>query len=180
MDENLAECLAFVRSGDPGAFSRLAEQYRPLVLSLVESFLSSMPPDSIGREDLIQEANIALYRAAIAYNTQQTNVTFGLFAKVCIRNRLISALRKQFKTAKKGTNHPGTPTQSSKDEIDWNSLKEQFDGILTKYEEQVLNLRLSNYSYKEIAEILKTDPKSIDNALYRIRRKLRAAQGNTE
>lgn len=179
MDEKLADCLALVRSGAPGAFTELAQQYQPLALSLVDKILPKMPANSLGREDLIQEANIALYRAAVSYDISQAKVTFGLYAKICIRNRLISALRKQCRSAKKCISAKPTPantTPSANRELQELPLH----GLLTKYEEQVLNLRLSGYSYKEIAKILKTDPKSVDNALCRIRKKIRTSQTGSE
>lgn len=180
MDKKLADCLALVRSGAPGAFPELAQQYQPLALSLVDKILPKMPPaNGLGREDLIQEANIALYRAATTYDASQTKVTFGLYAKICIRNRLISALRKQRRSAKKYSSAT-KPSVKANRMPDSEATKIQLDGLLTKYEEQVLNLRLSGYSYKEIAKILKTDPKSIDNALCRIRKKIRISQNGSE
>ena len=181
MDEKIAEQLILVRAGNPGAFSELAQQYRPLALSLVDKILPKMPTNSLGREDLLQEANIALYQAAVSYDNSQTKVTFGLYAKICIRNRLISALRKQCRSAKKRLSskqlsRTNDATQRSAYELSGIQL----GGLLTKYEEQVLNFRLSGYSYKEIAKILKTDPKSVDTALCRIRKKIRAARNSTE
>ncbi|MBE6637897.1 MAG: sigma-70 family RNA polymerase sigma factor [Ruminococcaceae bacterium] len=180
MDETLAECLDFVRAGDQGAFNRLAQQYQPLILSQIESFLGSMPPDTMGRDDLLQEANIAFYSAAIKYDTKQSKVTFGLFAKICIRNRLVSALRKQRRYAQKNKVAKITAVPAEQITPCQEDLEEQFSELLTRYEKQVLKLRLENYSYKEIAQKLKSDPKSIDNALYRIRQKIRTAQSKTE
>ena len=71
-------------------------------------------------------------------------------------------------------------SSSEGETVKWNSVAEQLSGLLTRYEEQVLALRLQNYSYKEIAEKLSADPKSVDNALYRIRRKLRQARGESK
>ena len=44
---------------------------------------------------------------------------------------------------------------------------------LTDFEQQVFELKLASFSYKEIAEILEKDLKSVDNALQRIRSKAR-------
>ena len=44
---------------------------------------------------------------------------------------------------------------------------------LTDFEQQVFELKISNFSYKEIAEILDKDKKSIDNALQRIKTKMK-------
>ena len=177
MEKELTQCLHSVRAGAPGAFNHLAEQYKPLILSQVDRMLPGCPPNTIGRDDLIQEANIALYRAAISYDEQQNGVTFGLYAKICIRNRLISALRRVKRMQKKPKVEVSPHTQHN--DLDYELLKEKLHGLLTRYEEQVLGLRAENYSYKEIAEKLSTDPKSIDNALYRIRKKIRQINTNT-
>ena len=44
---------------------------------------------------------------------------------------------------------------------------------LTDFEQQVFELKIANFSYKEIAEILDKDKKSIDNALQRIKTKMK-------
>ena len=177
--ESIRELLLAVQKDAPEAFTTLTEQYRPLLLSMAESFLGSMPPDTLALEDLVQEATIALYKAACRYDLGQSKVTFGLYAKICIRNHLVSTLRRQIRFAKK--NRPPAQMSSSEGEtVKWNSVAEQLSGLLTRYEEQVLALRLQNYSYKEIADKLSADPKSVDNALYRIRRKLRQARGESK
>lgn len=171
MDESLLQCLKKVQSGAPGAFAELSAQYRPLVLSLVDSFLPSMPLASLSREDLVQEANIALYRAAMRFHLEQEQVTFGLYAKVCIKNRLVSTLRRQRRLAKKPPKvAPDTEPSTKTDLV---TLRRDYGQLLTDYEKQVLALRIESYSYKEIAAKLATDPKSVDNALCRIRSKIR-------
>ena len=177
MDEKLTECLQKVKDGTPGAFDDLSLLYRPLILNLVDRFEASMPPGTLAREDLVQEATLALYRAATTFDAQQSAVTFGLYAKICIKNRLITALRRQKRLARKQQKirevPPASPTSA---EFDSQLLKAQFKHLLTRYEEQVLTLRLRGLSYKEIAQTLHKEPKSIDNALCRIRAKIRGAK----
>ena len=177
MDEKLTECLQKVKADAPGAFDELSAMYRPLVLSLVDSFEPSMPEESQSREDLLQEANLALYRAAISFDQQQNAVTFGLYAKICIKNRLISALRRQKRLMRKQTQVSTvvSPPVAAPD-FDITALKNQYGHLLTRYEAQVLDLRLRDLCYREIARKLGKDPKSVDNALCRIRQKLRAAK----
>lgn len=175
MDEKLTDCLEKVKKGTPGAFDDLTAFYRPLLLSLVDSFEASIPADSLGREDLMQEATLALYRAATAFDSSQSKVTFGLYAKICIRNRLISALRKHKKQNRKNFS-PDTAAPHAGTRFDFEMATEQFEHLLTRYEKQVLYLRLRDHSYKEIAEALHKDPKSVDNALCRIRQKIRSAK----
>jgi RNA polymerase sporulation-specific sigma factor len=46
--------------------------------------------------------------------------------------------------------------------------------LLSSFEQQVLTLYLSGHSYLEISQLLRTSPKAVDNALQRVRRKLRS------
>jgi RNA polymerase sporulation-specific sigma factor len=176
MDEKLTVCLEKIKKGAPGAFDDLTSFYRPLLLSLVDSFEPSMPADSLGREDLMQEATLALYRAALTFDAAQSKVTFGLYAKICIKNRLISALRKQKRQKQKVFDAPPPSASHAGSRFDFEMAIKQFGHLLTRYERQVLNLRLRDLSYKEIAEALHKDPKSVDNALCRIRHKIRQAK----
>ena len=51
-------------------------------------------------------------------------------------------------------------------------LKQLFDRRLSPMEKKVLDLFLDGLSYRDIAQVLKKDEKSVDNAVQRIRRKL--------
>ncbi|MBQ9716435.1 MAG: hypothetical protein IJV76_00420, partial [Clostridia bacterium] len=104
MENELRELLAGVQREDESAFERLAELYNSLTESAVHRFAPSfgISGDS-GRgdnvydmDDLRQYAAMALYRAAAAYrpDDEGQKVSFGLYAKVCIRNAMISELRK--------------------------------------------------------------------------------------
>lgn len=52
-------------------------------------------------------------------------------------------------------------------------LMEQAKAVLTPLELQVFELKINGFQYKEIAEMLDKDPKSIDNAIQRIKNKLK-------
>jgi RNA polymerase sporulation-specific sigma factor len=52
-------------------------------------------------------------------------------------------------------------------------LTESINNVLSRYEIKILKLFLDRKSYKEIAEIAGKDIKSIDNALQRIKRKIK-------
>ena len=57
-------------------------------------------------------------------------------------------------------------------------IEEKIKSKLTSLESQVFELMLSGFKYKEIADILDKDIKSIDNAIQRIRMKSRAVLKN--
>ena len=77
------------RRGDESAFETLLEAYEPLIDTVSRSFAKETD-DSESHEDLRQEACIAFYKAVQTYDSTQAEVSFGLYAKLCVRNRLIS------------------------------------------------------------------------------------------
>jgi len=55
----------------------------------------------------------------------------------------------------------------------WEDFKRRLIGNLSKMEKQVLFLYLDGNNYIQIAELMQKSPKSIDNALQRIRQKIK-------
>ncbi len=189
---SLHDILSSVRTdSDPEirsrAFGQLSEIYRPLLSSYVKRFSQSPFADL---SELEQEASIALYRAALTYE-EDRHTTFGLYAGICIRNRLISCLRREsrmygtgdavsgaiqaelrYPTAVDGGSDPGEQLAFR------DMFRETFDRFLvslTAMEKRVFTPYIRGASYKEIARILSISEKSVDNAVYRIRVKLRRA-----
>ena len=173
-----------IQNGDDSGFSIIAEAYRPLLVSLVTDEFSdrSLYKDA-GYDDLMQEAAIALYSAAMAYDLNQSSVTFGLYAKICVKNRMISIRRKMISKRRKQiaavkekkTNNTGLAEarMSRHMQIDAATLSEMAEKTLSKLEKEVFALYAQEMSYKEIAEYLDISVKSVDNAIYRIKSKLK-------
>ena len=171
--------IARVKSGDDAGFAALADEYENLVRALVSSFLLKCKDLGAEYDDLMQEAAMALYKAAVAYDLEREEVTFGLFAKICITNKLISVQRKLIRANVKKTAKGGTEKQRVRVPADDRQTvyKGTELGAFTRLERDVFNLYVEGCSYNEIAERLHRDVKSIDNAMYRIRRKLKGLRG---
>ena len=126
-------------------------------------------------DDLRQEAVITLYKAARTYR-DGIGVTFGLYAKICIHNRLKAVTRKlagryeQYEHLKLSG---GNPEGGYIERESYRNLRGKLDILLTDYERRVLLMYLDGFSYKAIGVALGKNPKSVDNALRRIRSKLR-------
>ena len=88
--------IKLCREHDETAFSELISRYNPMINKIVSGFSDS----SVDLEVLYSEAVVALHKAAMGFDISQDEVTFGLYAKICIRNRIISYARK-LTTAKK-------------------------------------------------------------------------------
>lgn len=190
-DEKTLELLSSVLNGDEGAFGQLAEKYKAVVEASAVSVIRSMERKGLlvtsdTSEDMKQEARLALYRAALSYEPEGDgkNVTFGLYAKICIRNAMVSQLRRMsaekrradrvYKRSADGLN--GGKTDDSSDivpRIMIEQLLEKNADILSPYELKVLRLYLSGRKINEISEELGKMQKSVNNALYRIRVKLK-------
>lgn len=176
-------------SGDRQAEEQLAVRYLWLVRKCARPlFLAG--GDS---EDLIQEGMFGLLSGIRQYNSDN-GASFKTFAEHCIRMRLLSAVKsasrlKHFplndglsleqlseETQQSAMLLPQMFRRSPEDLVLARESKEElylaFSQCLSKMEKQVLDLYLEGLSYDDIAHKLGRTPKSVDNAVQRIRRKL--------
>ena len=181
---------AQVASGDRIAEEMLAMRYTRLVRVCARPYFLA-GGDS---EDLIQEGMVGLLSAIREYQ-QDRGVCFRTFAETCIRNRLLSAIKAATRDKHAPLNNyisfeaPSfdgntdyatllPPSgQSDPEELiisreayleRTNRLKDRLSG----FEAEVLGLYLKGLSYTEIAAYVNRPPKSVDNAVQRIRRKV--------
>lgn len=169
-----------IKNGDKTAFEALLCDYEPLILSECSALLGKFPEYREDREEMVQEGRLALYSAALKYE-QSDKVTFGLYAKICIRNRLISYIRK-LGAEKRRRDRIAEKTEksasSSAEELaisfeNSRALKELLDTEASEYEKAVFSLYLQKKSYSEIASRLKRSEKSVANAICRVKAKLK-------
>ena len=182
-NRDVRKLIVAVRGGDQSAFDALLDQYRPLIDASVARF-SSDESFSLYCEDLKQEASVVFYNSILAYDLEQTEVEFGLFAKICIYNALVSFLRAlKRRSAEPVAEIPQNliTVQDFEDPsarmLEQERLKSLYAVIrknLSELEYKVWQLYISGRSAAEIAALLSTDEKSVNNAIYRIRKKLRA------
>lgn len=182
--------LSRVRDGDNFAFELLLKKYRALVDNASRSAQKELEASSLSAEfsleDLTQEAQLALYRAAMSYDADKVadNVTFGLYAKICVRNAMISQLRRAaskrrrrertaLKEAYLASHGTGGDADDSNGKFTEKLLESGGDEVLSRYERDVLMLYLQGKSNSEIARSVGRDTKSVSNAIYRIKVKLK-------
>ena len=181
--EDVRALILAVRSGDQDAFASLLHQYKPLIDTSVARF-SSDEEFVLYREDLKQEAALVFYNSILAYDLEQTEVEFGLFAKICIQNALVSVLRSlKRRSAEQLTELPESllSVQDFEDPSSRTLERERLESLyavirknLSDFEYSVWQLYMSGRSTAEISAQVRTDQKSVSNAIYRIRKKLRA------
>lgn len=174
--------LLSAKSGDQFAFSELLRKYSPLIDSMSERFgkLSDGDGSDPERDDMRQEACIGFYRALLTYDTEQDKVSFGLYAKICIRNRLVSILRKK-KSENKRIRKSSLPVEataaSQEYGVDKSEIASLVDKVLSGYEKKVFLLYLDGVSYSDISARVGRSEKSVDNALFRAKKKLKGLLG---
>lgn len=167
MDNALEKTIKLAKQGDSAAAEDLLKQYKPMTDSAVASFLPTLSASGYTDEDLRQDVAISIIRAVNTFDFEK-GVTFGAYARRCVRNGLISLCRRQARRVKLAQERemPGEEEKGY-------SLKisEGFENALTEYEREVYSLYMKAYKPHEIASILGREVKSVYNALCRIRQK---------
>lgn len=185
--QDIKELLLRIRQGSETEFAALAEQYAPLINSMADKYAAALGEDEKERviSDFRQEAVLALYRASLTYDTEQTDVSFGLYAKICVRNALVSSLRsmkKERRTSGKAfarklheekVTEARDPLSRMIAREETAVLLERMSSDLSRYEKRVLDLYIAGKSIGEIAREEGKPVKSVNNAVYRIRTKLK-------
>ena len=167
-----------VKAGNEEAFRILAEKYEHiLTYNLARVKVPAGASKWSDKEDLYQECRIVLYKAAKRFDTLKS-VKFATYATACVKNYLASFFRK-YGGEKAYASLEDIPESelSSFDVYDFSDFDNMFE-ILTSFERQVFLLYIERKSYKHIAEILDKSVKSIDNAVFRIKNKLKPYADN--
>ncbi len=188
-DEQL---VLMAKEGSETAEEILIEKYKGLVRMKAKAyFMVGAEP-----EDVVQEGMIGLVKAIRNFDSER-EAGFKTFASTCINNQIIKAIRK----AEREKNQPLNDAISLNDQVgdkqegltvgdilrasmsdepeemlifedSLNRLRELSKETFSPLETQVLRGKLQGKSYQEIASELGKSPKTIDNALQRIRKKI--------
>lgn len=171
--EETKELIARAKNCDQIAFEALSSLYLPLLNSLAKKYHTSCR-EEVSLDDFMQEAQIAFNDAILHYDTEVAKITFGAYAKVCVRNRLISCVRK-LKSKKRVKRELLEPMSNDavQDTVVYRELLNLAGNTLSPYEKKILQLKADGHSAKEISIIIGKSEKSVNNAIYRSRSKIR-------
>lgn len=183
-----ALCL-LAGAGDRLAEETLVTRYNRLVRTCARPFFLA-GGDS---EDLTQEGMVGLLMAVREYDAGK-EASFRTFAEVCIRSRLYSALRASARDKQQPLNQSlslddshfdsnpltsGTSHLAQRNPEDFLIDREHTAALLSgvrkqlsEFEAKILGFYLDGLSCREIAKAVNKPPKSVDNAVQRIRRKV--------
>lgn len=190
LDQRSDEALCqAVSEGNREAEEILVTRYNRLVRTCARPYFL-IGGDS---EDLIQEGMVGLIKAVREYDPLR-DASFRTFAEICIRNRLFSVLRAASRDKHAPLNQSvpldtpffdgnsytagirdmaqGNPEDLILDRERAESLLSGVRKQLSEFETKILGYYLDGLSCREIAEAVGKSPKSVDNAVQRVRRKV--------
>lgn len=194
------ELIVRLRDGEERITEYLMNKYK----NLVRRKARSMYILGADGDDLIQEGMIGLFKALRDYDSGR-DASFLTFADLCVSRQMYTAVQASKRQkhiplntyvslyGSAGTNRDGEEEESlvnvlsdvagtnpedvviDRDNVI--QLEQTIERELSGFEKQVLDLYLTGMSYQQIAKVLGRDDKSTDNALQRIKTKLRRAIG---
>ena len=183
------ELIAKLRQGEPEVMDYLIDKYKSMVrqkarvLYLVDG----------EQDDLIQEGMIGLFKAVRDYHAEK-DASFRTFAQLCVDRQMYHAIQSSNRqkhqplnsyvsmSSEEWENEVRTMLQQSPENIviaqeNAAHLESKIRNQLSKFENQVLDMYLDGDNYLTIADKMGKTPKSIDNALQRIRMKVKERVG---
>lgn len=187
------ELLSYISESNEQASEIIYRKYAPLINNTAKRMYSYCKNAGLELNDIIQEGMLGLNQAINTYD-EKKQASFYTYAKTVIERKLISLvishnrLKHRFLNQSLSIEQPDEDGEVGKLEfllkdekanpedqlIGRERAKELISRIkemLTDLELQVFELKINSFNYREIAEILDKDPKTIDNALQRIKNK---------
>ena len=181
--EELMRIVEKARNGDSFAFATLLSKYDALLKSMAKKYSDMCGASEEQYDDFLQESKMAFYNSVLTYNAS-CEVTFGAYAKVCVRNRLVSCVR-TFNSQKR------QKRSDSKDNYDLENPQETLlarelektlfslaQDCLSAYERKIFTFYIRGERAKEISQKIGKSERSVNNAIYRIKVKLKQVTEN--
>lgn len=191
------ELVCNYREGETEIIDYLMEKYK----NLVRKQANSMYILGADKDDLIQEGMIGLFKAVRDYDPGR-DASFFTFAELCITRQIYTAVEASgrlkhaplnsyislYTSVANESDTTGeeaqllnaltsasnrSPEEVIIDQENLSNLEELIDHELSTFEKQVLNLYLTGMSYVQIGKVLGRDEKSTDNALQRLKQKIK-------
>ncbi len=178
------ELIAKYRSGDRKVGEYIIDKYKPLVRKKARLYYL----EGGDQEDLLQEGMLGLFKAIREYDALR-QASFLTFAKLCINRQMLSAIESANRKKHKLLNDSlsleqlaeegdlaataGEPESMILEQEEADRLLKEIYQKLSPMEQKVLGLYLKGMGYLQIAESMGKSGKSIDNALQRIRNKIK-------
>lgn len=186
------EYISKIKAGDKSALNFIMEKYRNFV------YMKAKPFFMVGAEkdDIIQEGMIGLFKAIKGFD-EDKDVTFKVFADLCVRRQIMTAVKASTRqkhmplNSYLSLNKTVFDDESDREVIEmldvetvpdpldtitthetYQKVEETMNKVLSDFELKVLNEYVNGASYVEIANKLDSHVKAVDNAVQRIKKKV--------
>ena len=182
------EMLADLSKTDKSAVSELVLRYVFIIEYKAKAYGNT--PDEVA--DLSQEGLVGLIKAVQTFDKSK-GIKFSTYANTCITNRMISSISKMNKISfnealsddleaisesASETNSFENPESIILEQEKYKEIIKRISCSLTDLEWNVFNLYLEEKSYRQIANELSLSEKAVDNAMQRVRKKLKSVINN--
>lgn len=164
------------------AVSVIISRYMKLVLKRAHTYSDNCSD----LEDLTQEGLLALCNAIESFSCEN-GAKFSSFADACVTNRIRTAAAAIAKHKENDisviadendiADADSSPENICLEKESDSRIRRKVESVLAPMEVKVFDLYFEGRSYREIAEILGISEKSVDNAIFRIRKKLKMLLG---
>lgn len=190
MAGNHSEDAALVEqalNGDDKAMAQLIAVAMPIARA--KALALEADCNRLAVDDLVQEGMFGFMDALRTYSPEG-GAAFRTYVNKCIGNRILSAVGRHHNTKNSALTHAfsladdeGSFVPQSPDPFDAVAERERYDRLmaflqdekeLSAMERRVIHLRLQGFSYAEVATQLGVTEKAVDNALQRVKKKMRA------
>ena len=187
------EVALLAQQGDTDASEYLLNKYKNFVRSKARSYFLV----GADHEDIVQEGMIGLYKAIRDYRSDRLS-SFRAFAELCVTRQILTAIKGATRKKHQPLNtyvslnqpvyEPGSTDRTLMDVLsgmgvsdpeemligreNMEAMARDIEEKLSPLEKQVLGLYLKGLSYQQIGQLLQKPPKSIDNAIQRVKKKL--------
>lgn len=176
-DEQLVQVA---KNDDNEALSLVVKRYSQLAHDLSQSFSTK----TSSSEDYFQESLLALISAVFSYKSDK-GASFKTYAVTCMKNRLIDIYRRESREFSDLPLEKIEQMPSNTNVQDDFETRQRLESVahgmmiyLSDDEREAISLTLDGFSVAEIAEKQKKSAKSVSNALFRARKKLKqSAEG---
>ena len=171
--EEQAKLVRDAADGREGAFPLLAKSFDPVLLYVIRSL--GAPRSET--EDLRQEGLMGLYKACHLFDPEKAS--FATFARVCMRSAVVDALRRAAPVSglsslpEEESSLSDDPQKILVDKERLQRVLTEMDRLLSPLERRILMERLRGADSAKIAESLRLSRRTVDNALFRGRAKLK-------
>lgn len=194
MKTNIDTLITDIKNGKEDSFKTVLKMYHKMIFKIINSFNLNIGDYQIDKEELFQEASLALYQCCLNYEADK-NAKFSTFAYMVVKRKLIDYIRDYEKRylylySMDKENYcrylveNWVTTSFYENPEEYYKIKDFEDDFdifiknLKLLDQEIVRLRDSSNTYLEISKSLNISKKQVDNRLAYIRRKYKECHVN--